>query len=90
MNRKAKVYIDTSVISALFDKRIPEMQYLTTLFFKRRDSLWKQKKMSFGSKSEKNFQKIQQETKGMSHQEYIEYIRTRAREVRDRKLKKTG
>lgn len=33
MRRKIAVYLDTSVISALFDKRIPEMQFLTQRFF---------------------------------------------------------
>jgi predicted nucleic acid-binding protein len=33
MRRKVKVYLDTSVISARFDKRIPEMQFLTERFF---------------------------------------------------------
>jgi len=35
MKRKIKVYLDTSVISAYFDKRNPERQFLTGLFFKR-------------------------------------------------------
>ncbi len=34
MKSKAKVYLDTSVISALFDKRNPERRFLTQLFFK--------------------------------------------------------
>jgi predicted nucleic acid-binding protein len=35
MKRKIKVYLDTSVISAYFDKKNPERQLLTDLFFKR-------------------------------------------------------
>jgi hypothetical protein len=33
--------------------------------------------------------KIQEETKGMSYQKYIQYIQARAQEVRDRKAKKS-
>ncbi len=35
MRRKIKVYLDTSVISALFDERNPRRQFLTQLFFER-------------------------------------------------------
>jgi len=34
MKRKTKVYLDTSVISALFDERNPERKSLTEAFFK--------------------------------------------------------
>jgi predicted nucleic acid-binding protein len=34
MTEKIKIYIDTSVISALFDERNPHRQFLTKLFFK--------------------------------------------------------
>jgi len=34
MKRKMKVYLDTSVISALFDERNPERKSLTEAFFK--------------------------------------------------------
>jgi predicted nucleic acid-binding protein len=34
MRRRAKVYLDTSVISALFDERNPERKTLTEMFFK--------------------------------------------------------
>lgn len=34
MKRKMRVYLDTSVISALFDKRNPERKSLTESFFK--------------------------------------------------------
>jgi predicted nucleic acid-binding protein len=34
MGEKIKIYIDTSVISALFDERNPHRQFLTQLFFK--------------------------------------------------------
>jgi len=37
MKRKIRVYLDTSAISAYFDKRNPERQFLTGLFFKRVD-----------------------------------------------------
>jgi len=33
MRRKIKVYLDTSVISALFDEMNPQRQFLTQLFF---------------------------------------------------------
>lgn len=33
MKAKIKVYLDTSVISALFDERNPQRQFLTCLFF---------------------------------------------------------
>jgi len=61
----------------------------------KKDELWEQVRKEFPKNptlQEVHYArlKIQQETKGMSQQEYIEYIRTRAREVRDRKLKKTG
>jgi len=36
--RKIKVYLDTSVISALFDKKNPERQFLTQQFFKNVDA----------------------------------------------------
>ncbi len=35
MKRKVKVYLDTSVISAVFDNRNPERQFLTKTFFER-------------------------------------------------------
>ena len=35
MHRRINVYLDTSVISALFDERNPERQALTKSFFKR-------------------------------------------------------
>lgn len=34
MKRKLKIYLDTSVISALFDDRNPERKSLTESFFK--------------------------------------------------------
>lgn len=34
MKRKIKLYLDTSVISALFDERNPERKSLTESFFK--------------------------------------------------------
>ena len=34
MRRRAKVYLDTSVISTLFDERNPERKTLTEMFFK--------------------------------------------------------
>lgn len=34
MKRKMKVYLDTSIISALFDERNPERKSLTEAFFK--------------------------------------------------------
>jgi len=37
MARKLKVYLDTSVISALFDKRNPERQRITQNFFMNQD-----------------------------------------------------
>jgi len=33
MRRKIKIYLDTSVISALFDERNPERKSLTEAFF---------------------------------------------------------
>ena len=39
MKRKIKVYLDTSVISALFDEKNPQRQFLTQLFFKSVESL---------------------------------------------------
>jgi predicted nucleic acid-binding protein len=33
MRRKIKLYLDTSVISALFDEKNPQRQFLTQLFF---------------------------------------------------------
>jgi len=33
MRRKVTIYLDTSVISALFDERNPQRQFLTQLFF---------------------------------------------------------
>jgi predicted nucleic acid-binding protein len=33
MKRKSKVYLDTSVVSALFDERNPDRKELTTRFF---------------------------------------------------------
>lgn len=33
MKGKITVYLETSVISVLFDKRVPEMQHLTQVFF---------------------------------------------------------
>ena len=35
MRQKIKIYMDTSVISALFDNRNPERQDLTKTFFKK-------------------------------------------------------
>jgi len=35
MKRKVKVYLDTSVISAVFDNRNPERQFLTKTFLER-------------------------------------------------------
>jgi len=34
MKKKLRVYLDTSVISAQFDRRIPEMRFFTNRFFK--------------------------------------------------------
>ena len=51
MKHKLKIYLDTSVISALFDKRNPERRSLTKSFFKDIESysvmeyvLWIKKK----------------------------------------------
>ena len=38
MKRKLRVYLDTSVISALFDERNPERKSLTEAFFKKTES----------------------------------------------------
>lgn len=38
MKGKIKVYLDTSVISALFDKKNPERQLLTQVFFRHREN----------------------------------------------------
>ncbi len=38
MSRKIRVYLDTSVISAHFDKRNPERRFLTALFFEKVES----------------------------------------------------
>lgn len=35
MKRRPKVYLDTSVLFALFDERNPERKFLTELFFER-------------------------------------------------------
>ena len=35
LKKRIKVYLDTSVISARFDKRNPERQFLTDLFFEK-------------------------------------------------------
>lgn len=37
--KKIKIYLDTSVISALFDDRNPERQDLTKIFFEKLTSL---------------------------------------------------
>ncbi len=38
VRKKLRVYLDTSVISALFDEKNPERQYLTKKFFERIES----------------------------------------------------
>jgi len=38
MHRKSKVYLDTSIISALFDARNPERKCLTEAFFEQKES----------------------------------------------------
>jgi hypothetical protein len=56
MRKKITVYLDTSVLSALFDKRIPEMQFLTRRFFEHVEEFkvfvsvvkWLQKKTNYG------------------------------------------